>query len=354
MNNKNRFLDENKFLLSMLVVVLLLAIIAYLGSRWDDAKLRERESRFISGLKQSTDTPEELATRLEIELRDANTAQYGIELLRHLSLAFTISFITILAVEFHTRTQMRKDFQEHMEAVKQNVWEALGKRLLGSRIAVQVEAIMKEDAAKKDASYVITFKPPRDGIPDDRVIVVIENTYKLRNLTGVTGRTHRIYSNLSNYEELGDLPKFTKFLVNGQPQEVSQYSTTTTDTRSISKVVILPEAENEYVDVVLGMELVYQTRDTESFVTSIPVEGMQINVGNQVPERVGAITVDMSIGVAEHPLDGFWKVDRAILPGQGFSLSWKDVRTRGNVVAASSTESILLASTSSAKEIRKG
>jgi len=353
MANENHFVDENKFLLLMLVVVLLLAIIAYLGSRWDDAKLRGRESAFITGLKQSTESAEEQAVRLEVELRDANREQYGVELLRHLSLAFTISFITILAVEFHTRTQMRKDLQQHMEAVKQNVWEALGKRLLGPKIAVQIEAIMKEDAAKKDASYVITFKPPRDGIPSDRVTVAIENTYKLRNLTGVSGRTHRIYSNLSNYEELGDLPKFTKFVVDGEPQELRRFSTATTDTRSISKVVTLPEADNEFVTVVVGMELVYQTRDTESFVTAIPVEGMQINVVNQVPERVGAIAVDMSSGAAEHPLDGLWKVDRAILPGQGFSLSWKDVRVMSGAEAPKPGEGTHLLGDSNVRENHK-
>ncbi len=317
------FIEDNKFLLVMLIVVFLLAVISYLGGRWDASSVHKKELLLVSELKDSMESAETLATRLQVELQDLDRQEYGVEFLHHLSLAFIISFITILAVEFHTRTQMRKDLQLHLEAVKQNVWEALGKRLLGTRIAVELEAIMKEDAAKKDSSYVITFRPPTDGVPDDRVVVLIENSYKLRNLTGVAGRTHRIFSSISNFEVLGPFPRFTVFKINDEPQPISD-NAAPSDVKCLSKVVPLPEDGEQYVAVVVGMEIVYKIRDSESFVTAVPVEGLRVTVVNQVPGRVGSIVLDMTSGTAEHQIEGTWSFDRAILPGQGFSLSWRE------------------------------
>jgi hypothetical protein len=316
------FFDDNKFLIAMLVIVFLLAVISYLGAHWDSANIHGKEVALAMELKQSNGSAEDLATRLEVELQALNQREYAVELLHHLSLAFIISFITILAVEFHTRRQLREDLTSHLEAVKVNVWEALGKRLLGSLIAVELEAIMKEDAAKKDSSYVITFKPPSEGCPDDRIIVLIENSYKLRNLTGVPGRTHRIFSSISNYEQVGPFPRFTSFKVDEEPQSFED-AIDPSDSRTLRRVVSLPEDGEASVAVVVAMEIVYKARDSESFVTAVPVEGLRVTVVNQIPDRVGSVTVDMSSGTAEHPNDSSWIFNRAMLPGQGFSLSWR-------------------------------
>jgi hypothetical protein len=317
------FIEDNKFLLLMLIVVFLLAVVSYLGARWDAATVHSKELSFVTELKQSNRSTEELATSLQVELEALNQREYGVEFLHHLSLAFIISFITILAVEFHTRRQLRRDLDSHLEAVKMNVWEALGKRLLGSRIAVELEAIMKEDAAKEDSSYVITFKPPSDGVPDDRIVVLIENSYKLRNLTGVSGRTHRIFSSISNYEQIGPYPRFTSFRINEESQP-NQNAVESDNFRTLSKVVSLPEDGEASIAVVVGMEIVYKTRDSESFVTAVPVEGLRVTVVNQVPGKVGPVTVDISSGIAEHPTDVSWVFNRAMLPGQGFSLNWRE------------------------------
>jgi hypothetical protein len=317
------FIEENKFLMWMLVVVFLLAVVSYLGAAREANSVRDDEKAFLTDLRQSRRSEADLVASLQAELQALDQREYGIEFLHHLSLAFIISFITILAVEFHTRRQMRRDLDSHIEAAQINVWQALGKRLLGSLIAVELEAIMKEDAAKKDSEYVITFKPPNKGFPDDRLVVQIENSYKLRNLTGVPGRTHRIFSSISNFEKIDSYPRFTSFKINDETQPISE-ALGPDDSKTLSKVVPLPEDGESSVAVLVGMEIVYKTRDSESFVTAVPVEGLRVTIVNQVPDKVGSVSVDVSSGKAIQMTDTSWVFERAMLPGQGFSLNWRE------------------------------
>ncbi len=287
------FLADNRVLLLMLFVVLLLGIIFYMAGTRTDLRIHARELALVAEIKSAGVQQRDIdaaGVRLQLELEAINQQSYRAGMLHHLSLAFFISFITIIAVEFHTRKLMRKDLQTHLEEVKQNVWQALGKRLLGEQIATELEAIMKEDAAKEDSSYVITFCPPCDGVPNDRVIVRVENAYKLRNLTGVAGRTHQIRTSISNYERIGVFPRFTEFKVDNR--DCLADSVQEDQPGAVRKQVGLPETDDGRISVVLGMEIAYKLRDAETFVTEIPVEGLHVIIVNQTPDRITGPTLD--------------------------------------------------------------
>ena len=328
LNHKSRtrsFFEENKILLIMLFVVFLLAVISYTVAEWNEMEVHTRELRLIPELRTSTASNEDLAVRLQTELESINRRNFWAQLSHHLSLAFLISFITIVAVEFHTRKLMRDDLDEHLEEIKQNVWQALGKRFLGPKIAAEIEAIMKEDAAKSDCSYVITFKPLPDplphGFPPDRVIVLIENFYKVRNLAGTAGKTHPIRNSISSFEKLDVYPRFTRFDVN----EESKIKTAVSK-NILELTVPLPEEEDTKVAVAVAMEIVYKLRGSETFITEIAAEKLDITVANQIPEKIKDISVDLihGSGHLEHPANLSWRLERALLPGQGFVLNWSD------------------------------
>jgi hypothetical protein len=298
--------------------------VSYQSAQWDELKVHRRELEIVAQLKASQASSEDLATRLQVELQALDRQEYRAGIWHHLSLAFLISFITILAVEFHTRSRMRRDLQIHLEKVQHNVWEALGKRLLGPRIATEVEAVMKEYAAKEKCAYVVTFKPPQPGIPPDRVVVLIENSFKVRNLSGTPGRTHRIRASISNYEKIDRFPRFTAFQINGK----DELSSSADPNRPLyyEKTTILPEGLHERIEVLLSMEIVYNIRDSESFITEVPMEGLQVTVVNQTPDRIGFVGFELfhRCESAQHPIEGTWHFDGALIPGQGFALNWRE------------------------------
>src|SRR5438270_3592360 len=318
-DRSDSLLEDNKFLILMLVLVFLLAVVSYLSAQWDQLKVHRRELEIVSQLKASHDSTEDLATRLQVELQALDRQEYRAGIWHHLSLAFLISFITILAVEFHTRSRMRKDLQIHLEEVKQNVWEALGRRLLGPRIAKEIEAIMKEYAAKESCVYKITFKPPCEGVPADRVVVVIENSFKVRNLSGTPDRTHRVRASISNYEPIDPFPRFTAFKIDGK-DELAE-SRDPNNFLFVSKTMRLPEGAQECIVVLISVEVVYKIRDSESFITEVPMEGVEVTVVNQTPDRIGFVGFELfhrSVS-PEHPMEGVWRFDGAFVPGQGFA-----------------------------------
>jgi len=307
----------------LLFLIALLAVVTYLLGEWDAMSVHRRELALVPLLKHSQETDEELAARLQVELETLDRQTYRSGAFHHLSLALLISIITILAVENRSKKQMQNEFRDQMDLVKKNVWEALGVRLLGTSIATELESIMKENAAREDCSYVISFLPSPKGIPEDRQLVRVENSFDLRNLTGTQGKIHRIRASIIGYERFGNFPRFICLTIDGKEQDLTKL-VVANDPARISKEVRLPDTQEGRVRVSLGMEVVYKRRDAESFITEIPVEGLHVTVVNQVPGIIGQARLDLfhGSGVAEHPTECTWHYRRALLPGQGFSLIW--------------------------------
>src|SRR5439155_14195274 len=129
-------------------------------------------------------------------------------------------------------------------------------------------------SAKEDCVYVVTFEASGDGgqIPKDSVIVRIENSFNLRNLTGSPGKTHLFRASITSYEKVGNYPRFTSFKVDGKEHELHPVSD------GLSRRVPLPDTAEGRVSIALGMQLVYKHRDSESFITEFPIEGLHITV----------------------------------------------------------------------------
>ena len=64
----------------------------------------------------------------------------------------------LLTIEVHTRRLARKDLQTQIQAVTEKTWEGVGRRLLGTKIAEEIDLILKLGAAKEDCRYVFTFE----------------------------------------------------------------------------------------------------------------------------------------------------------------------------------------------------
>jgi len=100
--------------------------------------------------------------------------------------------------------------------------------------------------------------------------------------------------------------------------------TDSTNPGIFARDIALPLTSEGRVEVTFGMELAYELRDSETFITEVPIEGLRITVINQVPDLIGPVSVDMIHRCVDavHSSPETWIFDRALLPGHGFGISW--------------------------------
>lgn len=251
-----------------------------------------------------------------------------ITITQQLATAFLMSFIVVLSIDLYMRRRSREDIGLHLDAITQNVWHAVSKRLLGSAISAEIEAMMKDTAAKENCLYTITFKRPEPEIPDNRVVVMIENSFRLRSLNDQQGsRIFHFSSTLSGFTQLGRYPRFTLFKMDGIEEELRTDGTF--NSTFFARDIELPRTPDGRVLVTLGMELLYRLRDSEIFLTEVPIEGLQVTIVNLVPDLITNTVVDI-IHRAPQILrvnSTTWAFHGAVLPGQGFVLSWNEAES---------------------------
>jgi hypothetical protein len=324
MTTLNKLRQEYGGLALILLIAALTASVLYYVALSKERNQHKRELSLISQIQGSKEKPEDLVSSIEGEVQRMHEDQYWIGILHHVSTALIISFVIILAVELHTRRLSRKDFDEHMEAVKQNVWNALGKRLLGNLIATELEAIMKETASKENCVYVLTFQKPPAGVRADRILVTIECSYSLRRLSDMRDKLSKFpfTCNISGSDKDGVYPRYTRFK-NG-PSDEKEPAGDHDNPAILKREIQLPATSEGRVEVMLGMELLYQFRDSESFITEVPIEGLSVFLVNLVPDIISEPTVVMLHRCDElkHPTAQTWTFEKALLPGQGFAVSW--------------------------------
>src|ERR1035441_1714313 len=96
--------DDNSLLYWMVFALLLLFIASYAYSQWDIRAVQKREIVLANNLKTmaASSSKEDIANLLEAELQGIDREEFWAGFFHHLSLAFLVSLLTILAVEIHT------------------------------------------------------------------------------------------------------------------------------------------------------------------------------------------------------------------------------------------------------------
>jgi len=103
------------------------------------------------------------------------------------------------------------------------------------------------------------------------------------------------------------------------------------DQKSLHYDIKLPPLRDASTTVKIAYRGVYRVTDHEVFITSrVPIEQLDVIVHNQVPQEI----TDLEVQVMHPHFPALtqtsaisWRFDRALLPGQGFSLIWKEART---------------------------
>ena len=164
--------------------------IAYWQSKPNAQEFHRRATDVLKELLQSwgPEGPGETTSEIIVGiLESAYLESYKGSFWDHLAVALAVSIILFLAVELHTRERARKDFQAQIQSVTEKTWEGIGGRLLGPKICQEVDEVLKANAAKQECRYILTFQEVREFNGQECVIVLVENYFQLRNLTGVGG-----------------------------------------------------------------------------------------------------------------------------------------------------------------------
>ena len=240
-------------------------------------------------------------------------------------MAFTVSLVSLLTLEFYVKRLQWKDLKIQFETLTNKVWEGIAQRLLGDKISEQIDQIMKLDAVKSECHYTITFKELRKHNDEEWVVVVVENSYKLRNSTVFSDRKFTVGASLFGFAEIDDCPKFLELKVDTEP--VSLEALKANEKKSFEHSIGLPGDPNKFITVSMSMRLAYHLTGFETFVTDkAAIEQLTIAVNNQLPEILGKFRVDPlhmhSDALEELSLGVSWRSRRAFLPGQAFQLSW--------------------------------
>lgn len=333
--------SELKSLIPWTVILLLLALSTYYLSRPKPEDLQKRAEKMLSDIQaqQNSSAPDSGAHALSLvltQLREEEEADFARGLWQHISHALFVACFLILAVEIHTRRVARRDMRNHVDEVTKNVFQGVSQRLLGEHISLELREILREDFVKESAGYQLTFEGTPDG-DSEWVVVREESWYDVRNLTNeqldfpfktsICGH-HKETRNVGGVPT--QFPQFVSVTIDRTPQSLSDFQ----DSKQPDVLKKnLPFQKNSLLSVKVITRLLYRTKDSVVFSSSIAMEKSEVTISNQVANLLGdfeVIVLHKQAGQVNPRTTGLWEFNRALLPGQGWYVSWRKANPDGS------------------------
>lgn len=329
--------SELKSLIPWMVILLLLALSTYYLSRPKPEDLQRRAEKMLSDIQETQQNSGAHALSLVLtQLREEEQADFARGLWQHISHALFVACFLILAVEIHTRRVARRDMRDYVDEVTNNVFQGVSQRLLGEHISLELREILREDFVKESAGYQLTFEGTPDG-DSEWVIVREESWYDVRNLTNeqldfpfktsICGH-HKETRNVDGVPT--QFPQFVSVAIDLAPQPLSDFQDPN-HPEVLKKN--LPFQKNSLLSVKVISRLLYRTKDSVVFSSSIGMEKSEVTISNQVANLLGdfeVIVLHKQAGQVNPRTTGLWEFNRALLPGQGWYVSWRKVNPSGS------------------------
>lgn len=257
------------------------------------------------------------------------------KLLEHLSLAFAVSLIVLLAVELEARRLHRKELSEYRDLLAADVWHAISSRSLPVSVIGQIDGLLKATVVKEKCHYTVTIRPRLPGLPADHLIVNRQVVYRLHNIShnriDYTIRS-RIISQLDDFQVRDDtnapeytVPRHVEFKVNNKDLlDESLKQDELGRSRALSREIELEP--DQRVDVYLNSDDVVPARSEMLIAQTTLVDNVSVTLLNQATDIVEAPVAHFLHPDGERCTphsDGVYRIDRGFLPGQGFMVSWR-------------------------------
>lgn len=341
MGSLKRFLGEYLETLVALAFLFLLACIFYflsLSEPLSSLKAAERITQSIETIIDRNEDRRAALTHLLVsEVEASERRQFWKQTYLHLSIAFVVSIIIIVTVEFYAARRTKREILEYRKSVAKEVWQAILGRLIPPSITRELDGILKADVVKEDCRYVLTLKPPYKGMSEDLLVIQREILYTLKNITS-EAIAYPITSFIANAHD--DIPvedvNGTKFMVprhiairiNDEVPEGGIDNVVGKDEkgrpRNLEHVVML--SDQGRVQVYLCNEEPMEVRGTNVYTTLTLVDALTVIVKNDYSQKVMVNPLRL-----HHPnwkdfkpgADGVYKYVGGLLPGQSFGVSWE-------------------------------
>lgn len=335
------FLRDSYKVLLFVGFIWLLATVLYYHSLFDPIEVNKHADELIAQLdkvySKKADRQTQLKSMLFAELIRHDKASLFKRIEEHLSIAFAVSGILILAVDIHLRRQTRKEIRQYRDEVGTDVWKAVSKRLLPDAIGVEIDEILKQGVVKADSRFTITFKAPYPGMDNQSIVLKRAVYYRLHNLTHMERFRYPIRIELvptvgelevtDNNGSPVRLPGHRKFSVNNQLIEL-QTALDPNNPKILEHVVYLPRESKTYIEIYSETEEALRLSDVYSMTTLTLMTDFQVAVMNEIPG-----TIRLRRIILRHPkyrefvpgADGVWRFYGGLLPGQGFSVLWERI-----------------------------
>jgi hypothetical protein len=229
----------------------------------------------------------------------------------------------------------------YREQVAKDVFGAVLKRMIPDPLFDELVSLMRSEVVKLDCLYSITLKKPKADLPPGLMLVERKTTFTVQNLASYE----------TEYLLRSEGPVHLELKVNDKTVPLEEGKTVRRERRNGNDVMILeyriPLKAHGKVSVYLaGLETKPIEADANNYIQGTAVLGLTIIVRNEYPERIMSTDVEMiHPGRALLRLDelGLYHFERAILPGQGFQITWR-VSGAGNPLASSARDSNVAAS----------
>ncbi len=325
------------------LILLLVATVLYYLSRQAPLQLKDKARTRAVELRKLQDLKSEdwaIERTLMAYMVEDEQQSFFVEIAKHVSLALFVSCILIIAVEVHARRVERRELRRYLQQVTENVFAGVSQRLLGTKTTTELTSILRQDFAKDKCGYQITFQPPPDGNPPDRVVALFETWYSVRNLSNSPAEfpfevnlIGQEKGEIILHEEKVELPDFITVKIAGKEVPPDELKDAKKSLR-IEKRIFLSDDSEARVDVYVAARLLYRTRSTEIMYSDTVMEGSSVVVINEAPNLIGrceASVLHPAFKEVSNPARGRWEFQRPLLPGQGWYVNWEPPDSKGQM-----------------------
>lgn len=243
------------------------------------------------------------------------------EICLHIATAFLVALILLVALEFKAKRAAHHEMVLYREMVAKDVFGAVLERMIPAPLFAELVSLMGTDVIKEDCAYSITLKKPKGVALRGKMLIERKTTFTLRNLA----------SHKTDFVLRSEAPVHQELKINNQNIDLEEGKNLTRVTRNGRDTMLLevriPLEANGTASVYLaGLEPKPIEADLTNYIQRTAILGLRVLLRNEYTEKLSDPEIEMIHPARDKLVPdefGFYHFERAILPGQGFTVTWR-------------------------------
>jgi hypothetical protein len=274
-----------------------------------------------------------------ITLQDIEGHDFTRDVLLHLSIAFVVAVVVMLAVEMQSTRRRTREMKAHRTAIAESVWQAVVGRMVPETVVREIDAILKVDFIRERCRFTVTFQKPYEGMDPGFIVVRREVVYTLVNVTGssiqapIRSQISPVHAHIEGQidGERRRVARHLRLKVGQLTIPLSLERGTLTKDEHGDPLVMSYDLRMDVgarVEIYICSEEALQRRDQCGYFQLTPIDGLTFTINDSAVKDL----VEVQEVRLAHPNwrafkpseDGVYSYEGALLPGQGVVFRWKD------------------------------